>query len=95
MGEKTPPRTKLQTTNKNSNTVSMKSIYEHEFSFFFLLGNRAYGSNKNGQTSSGIGFKFSFMYPTEGGINALLFPENKPCTNKFGHVENNIEGEES
>lgn len=27
------------------------------------------------ETSSGIGFKFSLMYPTEGGINALLFPE--------------------
>lgn len=25
-------------------------------------------------TSSGTGFKFSLMYPSEGGINALLFP---------------------
>lgn len=32
------------------------------------------GLIKNAQTSSGIGFKFSLMYPTEGGINALLFP---------------------
>lgn len=25
-------------------------------------------------TSSGTGFRFSLMYPTEGGINALRFP---------------------
>lgn len=28
-------------------------------------------------TSSGIGFRLSFMYPTEGGISPLLFPERK------------------
>lgn len=38
-----------------------------------LLG--LYGA-KLGQTSSGIGPKFSLTYPTEGGISALLLPEN-------------------
>ena len=28
-------------------------------------------------TSSGIGCKFSFTYPTEGGISALLFPKSR------------------
>lgn len=37
-------------------------------------GNQSFRELNEGKTSSGIGFKFSLMYPTEGGINALLFP---------------------
>lgn len=38
--------------------------------------NEARKTDKSGETSSGIGLKFSFVYPRDGGINALLFPEN-------------------
>lgn len=34
-----------------------------------------YIKHKEGKTCSGIGLKFSLMYPSDGGINALLFPE--------------------
>lgn len=38
-------------------------------------------------TSSGIGCKFSFTYPAEGGISALLFPTSE--TSKSNHNDIN------